>query len=630
MKQLFENLFLLLLAGLLGSALPLAAQDPDSVGNDPGDPIEYEMTIVETTYRSAKLSWTDIETWSDPWLIQRSTTPSFVDPTDLTNNQAADNTGSGTYRILGINADNYTDLDGLAEATTYYYRVGVCKNLSDHYQNGVTPAYGTWIYGEATTGTLAARKKLTYDVTQSPYNADDTGATNAYAAIQSALDDAEAAGGGIVYLPKGTYKIYPTDRDITDVDGIPTADRRDRFISQLFTIQSDNITLLGAGAGKTTLNLRLWNDHPMTEWMQVVDRRGVVTNIRRYSLISFTPVQNFTLKDMTINGGATPVNTGHLWQGVDAKKYQWDITHKLITTYGNATATKNCVIEGITTYDWRGEVFFLGGAGQEKWLIKDCDIRRTNSSSVSTSADLEIVNTTIADSANAALESAINATKQSQFGAYKVTQNHIARGLTIIGMDQSENGYMKDLPGNKKRTFGGWLCFNDEGTYQSVSDTSFADNIWGAFAPLYEYRNGMRYNCVFEDRIGSGGLIYTQTQPKAAYGLDGGMSEILWMGDTINMTRDWHWAWPWCYSQPGKAALGNQSPWIWEAVQFNGIGGTWELGRLWLDIWALPSGRQNVVWKDWTLNNVTLSNLPIQPINPDKNISPVYINVPWQ
>jgi len=39
------------------------------------------------------------------------------------------------------------------------------------------------------------------------YGADRTGASNATAAIQSAIDDAEAAKGGVVYLPAGNYRI---------------------------------------------------------------------------------------------------------------------------------------------------------------------------------------------------------------------------------------------------------------------------------------------------------------------------------------------------------------------------------------------------------------------------------------
>ncbi|WP_217592383.1 family 16 glycoside hydrolase [Cohnella sp. GbtcB17] len=45
-----------------------------------------------------------------------------------------------------------------------------------------------------------------YNVTQAPYNADKTGATMASGAIQRAIDDANQAGGGIVFVPAGVYK----------------------------------------------------------------------------------------------------------------------------------------------------------------------------------------------------------------------------------------------------------------------------------------------------------------------------------------------------------------------------------------------------------------------------------------
>ncbi|MDR6550927.1 S-layer homology domain-containing protein [Paenibacillus qinlingensis] len=45
-----------------------------------------------------------------------------------------------------------------------------------------------------------------YNVTYAPYNADNTGATITSAAIQQAIDDANAAGGGTVFIPAGVYK----------------------------------------------------------------------------------------------------------------------------------------------------------------------------------------------------------------------------------------------------------------------------------------------------------------------------------------------------------------------------------------------------------------------------------------
>ncbi|SFE40616.1 S-layer homology domain-containing protein [Paenibacillus catalpae] len=46
-----------------------------------------------------------------------------------------------------------------------------------------------------------------FDVTAAPYEADSTGETDVSAKIQQALDDADAAGGGTVYLPAGIYRV---------------------------------------------------------------------------------------------------------------------------------------------------------------------------------------------------------------------------------------------------------------------------------------------------------------------------------------------------------------------------------------------------------------------------------------
>lgn len=50
---------------------------------------------------------------------------------------------------------------------------------------------------------------LMVDVSQWPYGADKTGAIDATDAIQAAIDTVGIAGGGIVYLPAGTYRLKP-------------------------------------------------------------------------------------------------------------------------------------------------------------------------------------------------------------------------------------------------------------------------------------------------------------------------------------------------------------------------------------------------------------------------------------
>jgi len=74
------------------------------------------------------------------------------------------------------------------------------------------------------------------DVTQPPYSADPLGKEDATAAIQSALDAAAAAGGGVVYLPAGTYRVQP-----------PAGGK------VALRIRGDKVVLRGAGADRTFL-----------------------------------------------------------------------------------------------------------------------------------------------------------------------------------------------------------------------------------------------------------------------------------------------------------------------------------------------------------------------------------------
>ncbi len=71
------------------------------------------------------------------------------------------------------------------------------------------------------------------DVTQPPYNANKTGETDVTMVIQKALNDVGQAGGGVVYLPAGTYKVNPGNAE--------TALR----------IQYKNTVLRGAGTDST-------------------------------------------------------------------------------------------------------------------------------------------------------------------------------------------------------------------------------------------------------------------------------------------------------------------------------------------------------------------------------------------
>ena len=74
------------------------------------------------------------------------------------------------------------------------------------------------------------------DVTKAPFLADATGKEDATAAIQAALDQAGAKGGGVVFLPAGTYRIQPA------------ADQKAALM-----LRHSGVVLRGAGADKTFL-----------------------------------------------------------------------------------------------------------------------------------------------------------------------------------------------------------------------------------------------------------------------------------------------------------------------------------------------------------------------------------------
>lgn len=110
---------------------------------------------------------------------------------------------------------------------------------------------------------LPVIKKNIVDITKSPYFADNTGATDVLAIIQLALNNVGKAGGGVVYLPQGTYKVNVS----------AAADNS-------ITIAYSNVVLRGAGYDKTFI----YNAN---------------SNIRNTSVISIKPLSG---SDWTTTG----------------------------------------------------------------------------------------------------------------------------------------------------------------------------------------------------------------------------------------------------------------------------------------------------------------------------------------
>lgn len=87
------------------------------------------------------------------------------------------------------------------------------------------------------------------DVTEEPYFADATGGEDATAKIQAAIDAAGESGGGVVYLPAGTYKIKPQGTN-----------------NQALKLNRSGVVLRGAGPDQTFL----YNDEPVMRGKDII------------------------------------------------------------------------------------------------------------------------------------------------------------------------------------------------------------------------------------------------------------------------------------------------------------------------------------------------------------------------
>lgn len=92
-------------------------------------------------------------------------------------------------------------------------------------------SYAGYRRGEAP---IPDRADNVIDVTRAPYAADASGKTDSTAALQRALDAAADAGGGVVFMPPGTYRVVPPE-------GAKAA----------LVVRGDGVVLRGAGADRT-------------------------------------------------------------------------------------------------------------------------------------------------------------------------------------------------------------------------------------------------------------------------------------------------------------------------------------------------------------------------------------------
>ncbi|HSX46170.1 MAG TPA: glycosyl hydrolase family 28-related protein [Candidatus Saccharimonadia bacterium] len=136
------------------------------------------------------------------------------------------------------------------------------------------------------------------DVTLSPYNVDNTGTTTDTSQIQQAITDAHNAGGGVVYLPPGTYKknyrltVPPNVRltgahkeattiiDTTDLGGGNYSVLLQEDPNSVQYALIENLTLQGPGAASQQLGV---NPTGMAGLWMMGDAQAHRINARQYA-----------------------------------------------------------------------------------------------------------------------------------------------------------------------------------------------------------------------------------------------------------------------------------------------------------------------------------------------------------
>lgn len=237
-------------------------------------------------------------------------------------------------------------------------------------------------------------------------SADDT------PAIQAAIDHVQGQGGGVVYLPAGTYRIMPQQ-------SIGAGDFR---YANALRISGNNITLIGDGPTLSRLRFRTLNDNNPTDGFERRSWQGYGEgDIWRGSAIHVNgtsdpahPYRNIVIAELEVDGGAYPGNT-RLADGTNRKGAVegWDISHKGILL-AHDLHLRGVTLRNLHLHNFRGEVIYGGGPYVDDVVIEGCDIHSSAGDGISISAGQVIRDNRIHDIAHACVES-IHFAKEARY-----------------------------------------------------------------------------------------------------------------------------------------------------------------------------------------------------------------------
>jgi hypothetical protein len=208
-----------------------------------------------------------------------------------------------------------------------------------------------------------------------PYNVKDYGAVgNGTAddtvAIQNTINAAQTAGGGVVYLPPGNYKIAPQ----VPRTAIPTSITNQ---GHALSITSSNITIRGAGKYVTKLTMYGYGGARNDAYYQVVSGyvwRGAAIFVAG-GASSGAAVTGVVVEDLEIDGTAGYTNNVAFPANTSTGD-GWDITHKGVW-YQNGTYFGDVIVRRCYIHTFRGEIIYSGG-GMNTALVEQCELSDTN------------------------------------------------------------------------------------------------------------------------------------------------------------------------------------------------------------------------------------------------------------
>lgn len=222
-------------------------------------------------------------------------------------------------------------------------------------------------------------------------------------AIQAAIDHVGKAGGGIVYLPAGRYRIQPQRR---------VADGRER--ANALYIAADNVTLRGDGPALTKLAFRVYGGEDPTDhydlhaWFPGDPRRLVWRGSAIFIAGGDSAERarrNVVIEHLEIDGGVRPGNNGDRTNPADARAPGgWDISHKGIYIQEDKHH-RRMAIRNVHAHDFRGEIVYGGGRFIDDLIIENCEMHGTNADCISVSAGQVVRDNHLYDAAHACVES---------------------------------------------------------------------------------------------------------------------------------------------------------------------------------------------------------------------------------